>query len=203
MSEPYPIYHIMGDGKFPMRDGNPVLITEDQYKCCCCHPTEITKTQSGLNEPSGTGWQNVEYDPSTKILSGQFVYENADNESLSEDFSDCGGDNYDRQKGTASLYVCFDHDVKVEGSVSGDVETYTSGFDRGRVYADGTLLAHIESTEDREEGCEMEPAEHSGTSAKIDAWTPFEILFSADTGDWNWHKDMIHTFEAKVGAYTP
>ena len=202
MSEPYPIYHIMGDGKFPMRDGSPVLITEDQYKCCCCHPTEITKTQSGLKEPSGTGWQNVEYDPITKILSGQFVYENAANISF-DPFEDCGGTNTDPQTGTASLFVCFDHDVVVEGSVSGDVETFDPGYDHGRVYAAGTLLAHIKSTEERGEGCEMDHKNDSGTSAKIDAWTPFQILFSANTGDQDWHKDMTHTFEAKVVAYTP
>ena len=198
MSAPY---HIMGDGKFPMQDGNPVLITEDNYKCCCCHPTEITKTQRGLEEPSGTGWQNVAYNSSTKTLSGQFVYENSDSESI--DHSDCEGTNPLLQSGTASLFVCFDHDVIVEGSVSGKVETFNPGYDHGQVFAAGTLLAHIQSTENREEGCEMDHKNDSGTSAKIDAWTPFQILFSANTGDADWHKDMIHTFEAKVVAYTP
>ena len=194
-------YHIMGDGKFPMHDGKPVLITKDQYECCCCHPTEITKTQMGLDEPSGTGWQNVEYNASTKTLSGQFVYEDASNEY--EDFLDCGGTNNRRQGGGVSLFVCFDHDVIVEGSVSGNVETFRPGYDNGWVFAANAQVAHIESTENREEGCEMDYKYDSGTSPKIDAWTSFKMGFEADTYDRHLHRDMTHTFEAKVVPYTP
>ena len=31
-----PPFHLMADGKFPMQDGRPVLLSEAEYRACCC-----------------------------------------------------------------------------------------------------------------------------------------------------------------------
>ena len=80
MSAPY---HIMQNGKFPMQDGNPVLITETRHKELCCN-WQAWQRFKAVGQCDEGAWSNKDWVPD---MSGKL--DNGVCEPAGQDTPDC------------------------------------------------------------------------------------------------------------------
>ena len=112
-----------------------------------------------------------------------------------QDSTNCGGANFNRQKGAFAFPLDLPYESWINTKVSGMVGTQSASKDRSQIRIHGETFVSIES-ESLGKGCKMTPKESRLEYAAQNG--PHWIECLADTIDGEYHRDMIHEFEIEI-----
>lgn len=176
------------NGGLLLAEGGGLQLSDSVSEPCCCGEVDCSQpTTSGLQDPSGNGWQpknNAGSVPLRSILpiTYRFKIEQATN---------CGGSNSSAQSGTLSCFFVLTEPRRIRLYVSGYVERQDAGYDFGTLTVAGAQ-AQISSFG---EGLQCAQAFNS-SEAFIDLPAgQHNYTMSVDTRDGLYHENTEYTFE--------
>lgn len=175
------------NGNLLLSDGGGLQLSNSSAEPCCCEEACGQPYTSGLQDPSGNGWQPKNNAGgvtlrSTLPITYRFKIEQSTN---------CGGSNSGTQSGALSCFFVLTEPRRIRLYVSGYVERQDAGYDFGTLTVAGAQ-AQISSFG---EGLQCAQAFNS-SEAFIDLPAGrHNYEMSVDTRDGLYHENTEYTFE--------
>jgi hypothetical protein len=151
---------------------------------CIFDDVEFETDSCGLISPAINGWQDINV--GCNSVSTKFLVEDASQQT-------CGGINNETQWGHCKFTISLQEEHQVEFLVKGNVEEQNPGWDHGVIKINGAEIVSVESVQNKGDSqCTMELRQDT----MVFTLEPgeYEIAFSVDTEDPNWHKNCFFEF---------